>query len=209
MISSATFDTEPPTNSEAAADEAKLRLLKDYSLAMSIFFDLTSKLPRKMIRRATVPYKALKDLREKYLEGKSDDDYVELVTLWENLKPMAKEADPDGLLDLMMEINERMTAVHVDLKKAPIEFYAKYKRLLHKDYDPCIVTFNLAKACPTYRPINQDELDKFSRTVGNYWKAHFKREDTSIVDKAAIYNLSSSGTKCDHCGKSNHDAFKD
>ena len=209
LVSSATYNVEPPTNQRAAADEAQLRLQKDYSLAMSIFFDMTSELPRKMIRRATVPYKALKDLREKYLEGKSDDDYVELVVLWENLKPIAKEADPDGLLDLMMEINERMTAVHVDLKKAPIEFYVKYKRLLHKDYDPCIVTFNLARSLPTYRPIIDTELDEFSRTVGNYWKAHFKREDTSIVDKAAIYNLSSNGNKCDYCGKSNHNAFKD
>ena len=107
LVSSATYDVEPPTNAEAAADEAQLRLQKDYSLAMSIFFDMTTELPRKMIRRVTVPFKALTALRAKYLEGKSDDDYVELVTLWENLKPIAKEADPDGLLDLMMEINER------------------------------------------------------------------------------------------------------
>ena len=207
LLLEATYNKEPPTHAQAASDEAKLQLLKDYSLAMSIFFDMTSDLPRKMIRRATVPVKALKELRKKYLEGKSDDDYVELVSLWENLKPIAKEADPDGLLDLMLEINERMTDVHADLKKAPIEFYVKYKRLLHKDYDPCITTFNLARALPVYRPINQSELDEFARTVGSYWKAHFKREDTSIVDKAVIYNLSIE--KCDYCGKNNHSAFKD
>ena len=141
LLLEATYNKEPPTHAQAASDEAKLQLLKDYSLAMSIFFDMTSDLPRKMIRRATVPVKKLKELRKKYLEGKSDDDYVELVSLWENLKPIAKEADPDGLLDLMLEINERMTDVHADLKKAPIEFYVKYKRLLHKDYDPCTGLF--------------------------------------------------------------------
>ena len=38
-------------------------------------------------------------------------------------------------LDLMLELNERMEDVHLDLKRTPIEFYAKYKRLLHKHYD--------------------------------------------------------------------------
>ena len=42
LVSSATYNVEPPTNQRAAADEAQLRLQKDYSLAMSIFFDMTS-----------------------------------------------------------------------------------------------------------------------------------------------------------------------
>ena len=50
LVSSATYNVEPPTNQRAAADEAQLRLEKDFSLAMSIFFDMTSELPRKMIR---------------------------------------------------------------------------------------------------------------------------------------------------------------
>ena len=201
-------NVEPPTHSEAEADAAKLQTKKDYCLVMSNFFDMTSDLPRKMIRRATIPLKALNDLCEKFLEGKSDDDYVELVGMWENLKPVPKEADPDGLLDLMLELNERMIDVHPDLEKAPIEFYAKYKRLLHKDYDPCVTTFNLARTGATYRPIKQSEFDELTRTIQSYWKAHFKKEDSSIVDKAAIYNLSN-GNKCEHCGKTNHTAFKD
>ena len=63
-------NVEPPTHSGAEANAAKLQTKKDYSLAMSIFFDMTSDLPREMIHRETIPLKALKDLREKYLEGK-------------------------------------------------------------------------------------------------------------------------------------------
>ena len=159
---------EPPSHSDATANAAKLLLQKDYSLAMSIIFDMTSELPRKMIRRATIPMNALTDLCEKYLEGKSDDDYVELTKLWENLKPIPKEADPDGLLALMLELNECMTDVHSDLKKAPIEFYANYKRLLHKGYDPYITTFNLARTVVTYRPINQSKFYELSRAIQAY-----------------------------------------
>ena len=100
-----------------------------------------------------------------------------------------------------------MTDVHSDLTKAPIEFYAKYKRLLHNEYDPCITTFNLARTSVIYRPINQSEFDELSRTIQAYWKAHFKKEDNSIIDKSAIYNLSGN-MKCDHCGKTNHTAYK-
>jgi hypothetical protein len=185
-----------------------MQTLKDYNLAMSIFFDMTNDLPRKMIRRETIPFKALKDLQRKYLEGKSDDDYVELVALWENLKPIPKETDPDGLLDLMLELDERMQDVHPDLKKAPIEFYAKYRRLLHKDYDACIRAFTLDRAKRVYKPIDQEDFDDLARIIGDYWKTQFKKEDTSILEKAAIYNLSSGG-KCDHCGKGNHSAYKD
>jgi len=124
------------------------------------------------------------------------------------LKPIPREADPDGLLDLMLELNERMEDVHPDLKREPIEFYAKYKRLLHKDYDPCITTFKLAFAPSPYRPINQKEFDELSRSIQAYWKAHFKKDESTIVNKAAIYNLSGN-LKCDHCGKTNHTAYKD
>ena len=61
-------------------------------------------------------------LRNKYLEGKSDDDFVELMDMWEDLKPIPKEADPDGRLDLMLELNERMEDINPDLKREPIEF---------------------------------------------------------------------------------------
>lgn len=200
---------EPPTQAEASADDAKMQLLKDYNLAMSILFNMTSDHPRKIVRRATVPQKALKNLREKYLEGKSDDDFVEVLKLWEGLKPIGKEADPDVLLDLMLEINERMEDIHADLKRSPIEVYAKYRMLLHQDYESCIQNFNLARAPGIYRPINQKELDEFSRTIQNHWKTHFKREDANIVDQSAIYNLSNGSNKCDYCGKNNHNAFKD
>ena len=52
-----------------------------------------------------------------------------------------------------------------DLKREPIEFYAKYKRLLHKDYDPYITTFKLAFAPSPYRPINQKEFDELGRSI--------------------------------------------
>ena len=180
------LNINPPTNAEARADAAKMILLKDYTLAMGIFFEMTSDLPRKMVRRITIPAFALKELRNKYLEGKSDDDFVELMGMWEDLKPIPREADPDGLLDLMLELNERMEDVHPDLKREPIEFYAKYKRLLHKDYDPCITTFKLAFAPSPYRPINQREFDELGRSIQNYWKAHFKKNESTIVNKAAI-----------------------
>jgi len=69
-----------------------------------------------------------------------------------------ESADPDGLLDLMLELNEHMEDIHEDLKREPIEFYAKHKRLLHNDYDPCITTFKLASVPGTYCPINQTEF---------------------------------------------------
>jgi len=87
----------PLSNVEAQADAAKMILLKDYTLAMGIIFKMTSDLPRKMLRRITIPAIALKELRNKYLEGKSDVNFVELVDMWENLKPIPREADPDGL----------------------------------------------------------------------------------------------------------------
>jgi len=154
LLELAYANVEPRTHSEAEADEAKLQTKKDYSLAMSIFFDMTSDLPRNII------------LRDKYHEGKSDDDYVERG---ENLKPVPKEADPNGLLDLMMELNERMADVHPDLEKAPIELYAKYKRLLHKDYDPCVSTFNLARTGPI-----QTEFNELTRTIQAYWNGSFQ-----------------------------------
>ena len=80
------------------------------------------------------------------------------MDMWEDLKPIPKEADPDGLLDLILELNERMEDVCPDLKCEPIEFYAKYKRLLHKDYDPCITTFKLAFAPSPYQPITKRSL---------------------------------------------------
>ena len=141
------------------------------------------------------------------MSSEKDDTAYTKWKVQENLKPLPKEADPDGLLDLMLELNERMTDVHSDLKKAPIEFYAKYKRLLHKEYDPCITTFNLARTSVIYRPINQSEFDELSRTIQAYWKAHFKKEDNFIIDKSAIYNLSGN-MKCGHCGKTNHTAYK-
>ena len=208
LVDESYLNINQPTNAEARADAAKMILLKDYTLAMGIFFEMTSDLPRKMVRRITIPAFALKELRNKYLEGKSDDDFVELMDMWEDLKPIPKEADPDGLLDLMLELNERMEDVHPDLKREPIEFYVKYKRLLHKDYDPCITTFKLAFAPSPYRPINQKEFDELARAIQNYWKAHFKKDETKIVNKAAIYNLSGN-LKCDHCGKTNHTAYKD
>ena len=112
------------------------------------------------------------------------------MDMWEDLKPISREADLDGLLDLMLELNERMEDVHPDLNREPIEFYAKYKRLLHKDYGPCITTFKLAFAPSPYRPINQKEFDELGRSIQNYWKAHFKKDESTIVNKAAIYNLS-------------------
>ena len=127
--------------------------------------------------------------------------------MWENLKPILREADADGLLELILELNERMEDVHLDLKRTPIEFYAKYKRLLHKDYDPCITTFKLAFAPNPYRPINKSEFDELSSTIQAYWKAHFKKDESTIVNKAAIYNLSGN-LKCDHCGKTNYTAYK-
>lgn len=189
LLTDSTYTTlEPPTQAKAAADEAKMQLLKDYNLVMSIFFGMTSEHPRKMVHRATVPQNALKALREKYLKGKSNYDYFELSVMWDSLKLIAKEVDPDVLMDLMLEINERMEDVHPDLKKKPIDFYAKYRLLLHQDYEPCIVTFNLDNAPVVYRPINQKELTEFSRTIQNYWKTNFKREDSTIMDKSAIYN---------------------
>ena len=44
------------------------------------------------------------------------------MDMWEDLKPISREADLDGLLDLMLELNERMEDVHPDLKREPIEF---------------------------------------------------------------------------------------
>ena len=71
----------PPSNVEDQADAAKMIFLKDYTLAMGIIFEMTSDLPRKMVRRITIPAVTLKELRNKYLEGKSDDDFVELVDM--------------------------------------------------------------------------------------------------------------------------------
>jgi len=102
LVDESYSNIDPPTNVEARADAAKMILLKDYTLAMGIFFEMTSDLPRKMVRRITIPAFALKELRNKYLEGKSDDDFVELMDMWEDLKPIPKEADPDGLLDLYL-----------------------------------------------------------------------------------------------------------
>jgi len=82
--------TNPPSNVEARADAAKMILLKDYTLAMGIIFEMTSDLSRKMVHRITIPAVTLKELRNKYLEGKSDDDFVELVDMWENLKAIPK-----------------------------------------------------------------------------------------------------------------------
>ena len=101
-------------------------LLKDYTLAMGIFFEMTSDLPQKMVRRITIPAYASRDLRNKYLEGKSDDDFVELMDMREDLKPIPREADPDGLLDLMLELNERMEDVHLSNFTLNInDFYTK------------------------------------------------------------------------------------
>ena len=165
--------TKPPSNAEAQADAVKMIILKDYTLAMGIIFDMTSDLSRKMVRRMTIPSVALKELRNKYLEGKSDDDFVELMDMWESMKPIPKETDHNGLLDLMLELNERMEDLHKGLKCEPIEFYAKYKRLLQRDYDPCITTFKLAFTPSIYRPINQTEFDELGRANQAYWKALF------------------------------------
>ena len=161
-----------------------------------------------MVRRITIPAVALKELRNKYLEGKSDDDFVEVVDMWENLKRIHGKADLDGLLDLMLELSERMKDLHLDLKRKPIEFYAKYKRLLHKYYDPCITTFKLAFAPNPYRPINQSEFDELSRAIQAYWKAHFKKVESTIVNKAVSFNLSGN-VMCDHCGKTKNITYRD
>ncbi len=191
LVDESYLNINPPTNAEARADVAKMIFLKGYTLAMG-----------------TIPAFALKELRNKYLEGKSDDDFVELMDMWKDFKPIPREADTNGLLDLMLELNERMEDVHLDLKREPIELYAKYKRQLHKDYDPCITTFKLACAPSPYRPINQKKFDELGRAIQNYWKAHFKKDESTIVNKAEIYNLSGN-LKCDHCGKTNHTAYKD
>ena len=59
------------------------------------------------------------------------------------------------------------------------------------------------------------EITRFSNSVGYgensrpiTWKAHFKKDESTIVNKAAIYNLSGN-LKCDQCGKTNHTAYKD
>ena len=49
LMTNAYVNQEAPSHSEAVADALKLLLQKAYSLAMSIIFDMTSELPRKMI----------------------------------------------------------------------------------------------------------------------------------------------------------------
>ncbi len=43
---------------------------------MGIHFEMISDFPRNMVRRITIPT----------FEGKSDDDFVELMDMWEDLK---------------------------------------------------------------------------------------------------------------------------
>jgi len=42
---------------------------KGYTLAMGIMFNIASDLPREIVRRITIPAVALKELRNKILEG--------------------------------------------------------------------------------------------------------------------------------------------
>lgn len=201
LLTDSTYTTlEPPTQAKAAADEAKMQLLKDYNLVMSIFFGMTSEHPRKMVHRATVPQNALKALREKYLKGKSNYDYFELSVMWDSLKLIAKEVDPDVLMDLMLEINERMEDVHPDLKKKPIDFYAKYIRITSLALLPSIsITLLWSTVLLTRKSLLSSV--ELSKIIGKL---------TSREKILQSWTSPRSTTPfCDYCGKNNHDAFKD
>ena len=104
----------------------------------------------------------LTNFAKKYLEAKTKSDYVKLVKMWENLRPIPKDKDPEECKVLIDEINRRMTDIHPFHDKNAPDIHAKLCMCLDSEaYDLVIREFEKTTSSSAYEPVSEAQLKAF------------------------------------------------